>query len=76
MYWTTYFGPRFVEVHGRDFVLKTPARKTKELEGGVLVIVTEKFLDFATTEPKESLKYLRRNFKGMRANRFRIHAAF
>lgn len=76
LYWTTYFGPRFVEVHGRDFLMNTPAWKTEELEGGVLVTVTEKFLDFVTSEPKECLKYLRQNFKGMRANRFKIHAAF
>lgn len=76
LYWTTYFGPRFVEVHGRDFLLNIPAWKIEELEGGVLVTVTEKFLDFATAEPKDALKYLRQNFKGMRANRFKIHAAF
>ena len=34
------------------------------------------FLDFATTEQRECLKYLRQHFKGMRANRFKIHAAF
>ena len=76
LYWTTYFGPRFVEVHGRDFLMNTPAWKTEELEGGVLVTATEKFLDFATAEPRECLKYLRQHFKGMRANRFKIHTAF
>ena len=76
LYWTTYFGPRFVEMHGHDFLMNTPAWKTEELEGGVLVTVTEKFLDFATAEPKDSLKYLRQKFKAMRANRFRIHEAF
>ena len=76
LYWTTYFGPRFVEMHGHDFLMNTPAWKTEELEGGVLVTVTEKFLDFATTEPKDALKYLRPKFKGMRANRFKIHEAF
>ncbi len=76
LFWTTYFGPSYVEKYGRDFLLNTPAFKTEELEGGVLITVTEKFLDFALNEPKETLKYLRQEFKGMRANRFKIHEAF
>ncbi|WP_372724159.1 hypothetical protein [Novipirellula sp.] len=76
LFWTTYFGPRYVEKYGREFLLNTPAFKTEELEGGVLITVTEKFLDFALNDPNETLKYLRQEFKGMRANRFKIHEAF
>ncbi len=76
LYWTTYFGHRYIETHGLEFLLNTPGWKTEELEGGVLVTVTENYLDFALNDQKETLKYLRQKFKGIRVNRFKIHEAF
>ena len=76
LYWVTYFGPHFVEHHGRDFFLNIPAWSVEELEDGFLVTVTQTFLEFAENEPKQTLKYLKQKFKNIRPNRFRIHPAF
>jgi len=76
LFWVSYFGPHYVEHHGRKFFLNIPAWRIEELEGGFLVIVTETFLEFARHEPKKTLKYLKQNFKSIRPNRFRIHPSF
>ncbi len=76
LFWVTYFGPHYVEQHGKEFLMNTPAWRVEELDGGVLVTVTETFLDFARNEQKETLNYLKQKFKNIRPNRFRIHPAF
>jgi hypothetical protein len=76
LFWVTYFGPHYVEHHGKEFFMNTPAWNVEELDGGILVIVTKKFLDFAENEPTETLKYLKQKFKNIRANRFKIHSSF
>lgn len=70
LYWMTYFGPEYVAAHGLDFWMNIPAWRTEEYDGGVLVTVTERYLDFATKEPVESLAYLRHTFPQIIANRF------
>ena len=76
LFWVTYFSPHYVAHHGMEFLMNIPAWRVEELDGGVLVTVTEKFLDFAVNEPKETLKYLKQKFKNIRPNRFKIHPAF
>ena len=76
LFWVTYFGPNYVEHHGIDFFRNIPAWSVEELDGGVLVTVTETFLDFAENEPKQTLKYLKQKFKNIRPNRFKIDPAF
>jgi hypothetical protein len=76
LFWGTYFGPPYVEKHGMDFFRNAPVWKVEEFAGGVFLIVTEKYLDFISIEPKECLKYMRQRFKGMRANRFKIDSNF
>lgn len=69
LYWVTWFGPQYLDKHGKDFFLNAPVYQAKEFEGGVLVRVTERWLDFAKIQPKEALAYLRQKFPRMRANR-------
>lgn len=76
LFWVTYFGPIYVEHHGRAFFENIPAWKVDELEGGFLITVTETFIEFVENEPKQLLKYLRQKFKRIRANRFVIDPAF
>lgn len=76
LFWATYFSPHYVEHHGMEFFMNIPAWRVEELDGGVLVTVTETFLDFAVNEPKEAVKYLKQKFKNIRPNRFKIHPAF
>lgn len=76
LFWVTYFGPHYVERHGREFFLNAPAWKVEELDGGVLLRTAETFLEFTKAEPKELIKYLRQKFKGITPNRFNIHPAF
>jgi hypothetical protein len=46
LYWATVFGPRYVDLIGRDRLLASPAYETRELEyGGVYVQVTKDMLD-------------------------------
>lgn len=71
LFWTTYFGKKYVEKHGRQFFLDTPAWKVEEIADGILITVTEKYLDFSRNEPKETLKHLRQKFKGIRPNRYK-----
>ena len=76
LFWVTYFSPHYVAHHGMDFFMNIPAWRVEKLDGGVLVTVTETFLDFAVNEPKDTLKYLKQKFKNIRPNRFKIHPAF
>lgn len=76
LFWVTYFGAHYVEHHGKEFFMNIPAWSVEELDGGIVVTVTETFLDFAENEPKETLKYLKQKFKNIRPNRFKIHPAF
>lgn len=76
LFWCTYFGPAYVEKYGIDFFKNAPVWKVEEFAGGVFVTVTERFIDFALNEPKESLAYMRQRFSSMRANRFKISARF
>jgi hypothetical protein len=69
LFWVTWFGPQYLEKHGREFFLDAPVYQAKELEDGVLVRVTEKWWDFAETNPKEALDYFRQKFARIRANR-------
>jgi hypothetical protein len=76
LFWCTYFGPSYVKMHGLDFFKNAPVWKVDEFEGGVFLIVTEKYLDFTVNEPKECLKYMRQRFTNMQANRFKIDSSF
>jgi hypothetical protein len=76
LFWTTYFGPAYVEKHGKEFFLQAPAWKTEEFEGGVIVTATEYFLDFVAHSPDELLKYFSAKFPRIKANRFTIPAWF
>jgi len=76
VFWVTYFGPNYVERYGKEFFLNAPAWSVEELDGGVLLRTTETFLEFTKEEPKELIQYLRQKFKGITANRFKIHPAF
>ena len=49
--------------------MNIPAWCVEELDRGVLVTVTETFLDFAVHEPKETVKYLKQKFKNICPNR-------
>ncbi|MFO0529044.1 MAG: hypothetical protein ACK52A_13180 [Planctomycetota bacterium] len=76
LFWTTYFGPAYVEKHGKEFFLQAPAWKTEEFEGGVIVTATEHFLDFVAHSADELLKYFSAKFPRIKANRFSIPAWF
>ncbi len=69
LFWVTWFGPQYLDKHGKQFFLKAPVYHAKELEGGVLVRVTERWWDFAETNPKVALDYFRQKFARIRANR-------
>jgi hypothetical protein len=76
LFWTTYFGPAYVEKHEKEFFLQAPAWKTEEFAGGVIVTATEQFLDFVAHSPDELLKYFSAKFPRIKANRFTIPAWF
>jgi hypothetical protein len=76
LFWVTYFGPTYIERHGKDFFLNAPAWKIEELDEGILLRTTETFLEFTKREPQELIKYLRQRFKNIKPNRFNIHPAF
>jgi len=76
LFWVTYFGPNYVERYGIEFLINAPAWSVEELDGGVLLRTTETFLEFTKEEPKQLIQYLRQKFKGITANRFKIHPAF
>lgn len=76
LFWVTYFGPEYVAKYGKQFLLATPCWKAESLHDGVLLQITDHFLEFFKNEPTESLKHLGTSFKGMRPNRFKIDSNF
>ncbi len=69
LFWVTWFGPPYVEKHGKEFFLDAPIYQAKEFEDGVLVRVTERWWDFAENDQKEVIEYFRQKFPKIRANR-------
>ena len=76
LFWTTYFGPPYVEKYRREFLLNAPAWRTEEFEQGVLLTVAETFIEFTASKCEETFVYLREKFPGIRPNRYVIPDSF
>ncbi|MFP2927008.1 hypothetical protein ACLESO_17765 [Pyxidicoccus sp. 3LG] len=55
LYWLNVFGPKLVEVVGRERMLSTPAHRVDELpDGSILLVTWPTVADFASDEAREA----------------------
>ena len=61
LYWANFFGPRYVERLGRQFLLEAPAHRVEDLDdGGLLLVTRENILDRSSSLDERLISYFRR----------------
>jgi hypothetical protein len=75
LFWANFFGPKFVEQYGRDFLLNAPGWKKEELDdGGILYVATEGISEWIDEwlrkkPPREVMDYFRSRIPKIKVSR-------
>ncbi len=70
IFWANFFGPAYVEMLGREFLLAAPGWKKQELEdGGILYVLTKSYVQSQSEPAKEALDYFREQIPSIKLYR-------
>ena len=77
LFWANIFGPEFVELYGREFLLNAPGwTKEERNDGGILYIATEGLSEWLwKTSPTNVIEYFRRRIPRIKVFRSQLRGA-